>query len=108
MPSHPAEPVLSYQTLKVLRIFADNPNDSFAGSDIAKVTKILSGVMYPMLMRLERARWLHSKWEGVDASSLGRPRKRLYRITPTGLRKTRAAFAELGLGAVVDQGGVAV
>jgi DNA-binding PadR family transcriptional regulator len=64
--------------------------------------------MYPILMRLERVRWLHSKWERLDASSLGWPRKRLYRITPTGLRKTRVAFADLGLGSTVDQDEVAV
>ena len=88
-------PNLSYQTLQVLRIFLSNPNASYAGSDIAKTTSIMSGVLYPILLRLERANWLASKWEAATATELGRPRKRLYRLTPEGQREARDAFANL-------------
>lgn len=88
-------PKLSYQTLQVLRIFLSNPNIPYAGSDIAKTTSIVSGVLYPILLRLERANWLTSKWEARTAADLGRPRKRLYRLTPKGLREARDAFANL-------------
>jgi PadR family transcriptional regulator, regulatory protein PadR len=94
MPTKSA-PKLSYQTLQVLRIFLDNPNGSYAGSDIAKTTGIMSGVLYPILLRLEGAKWLGSKWEAEAATELGRPRKRLYRLTPKGRREARDAFANL-------------
>jgi PadR family transcriptional regulator PadR len=89
------DPRLSHQTLRVLRTFMERPQERFAGSEILKQTGMLSGTLYPILMRLERAGWLESEWEQLDASEAGRPRKRLYRLSSTGYNKTMAAFAEL-------------
>jgi PadR family transcriptional regulator, regulatory protein PadR len=91
------DPRLSHQTLKVMRLFLERPKDSLAGSDIWKKTGILSGTTYPILMRLERAGWLESRWEVLDPSEAGRPRKRLYRLTGTGYNKTRQALAALSV-----------
>ena len=91
------EPRLTHQTLKVLRMFLDRPSRQFAGSDIAKETEMLSGTLYPILMRLEEAQWLESEWEQLDPSEAGRPRKRLYRITGLGQRKAYEAFSEIGI-----------
>ena len=73
------DPRLSHQTLRVLRVFLDKPREGLAGSDIWRETKIFSGTLYPILMRLEKAGWLESWWEELDPSEAGRPRKRLYR-----------------------------
>jgi PadR family transcriptional regulator, regulatory protein PadR len=73
----------------------EHPKDSLAGSDICKQTGMLSCTLYPLLMRLERARWLTSQWETLNPSDAGRPRKRFYRLTGLGYRKARAALAEL-------------
>ena len=91
------EPRLSHQTLRVLRLFDEQPNLSLAGSDISKQTGMLSGTLYPILMRLERARWLESEWEKIDEGEAGRPRRRFYSLTGLGHNKSRAALAELGV-----------
>jgi PadR family transcriptional regulator, regulatory protein PadR len=79
----------------------ERPQERLAGSDILKRIGMLSGTLYPILMRLERAGWLESEWEQLDASEAGRPRKRLYRLSANGYNKTKAALAEL----VVPVGG---
>jgi PadR family transcriptional regulator, regulatory protein PadR len=90
------EPRMSHQTLRVLKQF-DAPSIKLAGSDIAKLTGMLSGTIYPILMRLERANWLCSEWEEIEPRNAGRPRRRLYRLTGLGYNKSRAAFSELGM-----------
>lgn len=91
------DPRLSHKGLQVLRVFMERPQESFAGSDIWRRTGVMTGTLYPILMRLERARWLESKWEQLDPSEAGRPRKRLYRLTAHGYNKANAALAQLGV-----------
>jgi PadR family transcriptional regulator PadR len=91
------DPRLSHQTLRVMSVFIERPKDSLAGSDIWKQTGMLSGTLYPILMRLERAGWLKSRWEVLETSEAGRPRKRLYSLTGVGYNKTRNALGELGV-----------
>jgi DNA-binding PadR family transcriptional regulator len=92
-------------TLKVLALFLTHRTDEIAGSEIAKNTKLASGTLYPILLRLENAGWLKSKWETEDPRDLGRPRRRLYRLTGEGARSAQAAFKEIsvGTGALVWQ-----
>jgi PadR family transcriptional regulator, regulatory protein PadR len=90
-----AEPRLSAQTLKVLAIAISSPQEELSGAWIARATKLQSGTLYPILMRLEKAGWLMSRWEDGDPRELGRPRRRLYRITGLGSKKAKAAFDEL-------------
>ena len=47
------DPRLSHPTLRVLRLFAEQPALSLAGSEVSKQTGMLSGTIYPILMRLE-------------------------------------------------------
>ncbi|SRR5258706_12123568 len=90
------DPRLSQQTLRVLALFTD-PSCRLAGSDISKRTRMLSGTMYPILLRLERAGWLKSEWEELEPRDLQRPRRRFYSLTGLGYNKSRAALAELGV-----------
>jgi|SRR5664279_597293 PadR family transcriptional regulator PadR len=90
------DPRLSQQTLRVLALFTD-PSCRLAGSDIARQIQMLSGTMYPILLRLERAGWLKSEWEDLEPRDAGRPRRRFYSITGLGYNKSRAALAELGV-----------
>jgi DNA-binding PadR family transcriptional regulator len=69
--------------------------DGVSGAQIGRETELASGTLYPILLRLEQAGWLKSQWEDGDPSELGRPRRRLYRITGVGFRKAKAAFREL-------------
>jgi DNA-binding PadR family transcriptional regulator len=89
------EPRLTAQTLKVLGILMSSGTEEVSGVEIARVTKLASGTLYPILFRLERSRWVTSHWESKDPSELGRPRKRLYKITGLGIRKAKLAFAEI-------------
>jgi PadR family transcriptional regulator, regulatory protein PadR len=89
------DPRLSHQTLRVLKVFLDGPKAGLAGSDIWRELGLFTGTVYPILLRLEGANWLRGDWEKLPANELGRPRKRIYKLTPTGYNKARAALAEL-------------
>jgi len=90
---------MSLQTLRVLESFLDNPAEQLSGADVQRRTGLQSGTLYPILLRLEAAGWFVSRWESADPSSAGRPRRRLYRLTPTGLARASAVFASFGRGA---------
>jgi DNA-binding PadR family transcriptional regulator len=86
---------LTVPTLRVLSAVLSAMPDQIAGSEVASVTKLSSGTLYPILLRLEEAGWLHSQWEQGDAAVLGRPRRRLYKLTAAGLNHARLAFREV-------------
>lgn len=77
-------PRLSYQGLLVLRAFLDRPRKELCGADLMKIANFSSGTLYPILLRFEKYRLLESEWEDVDPEAAGRPRRRLYKITPHG------------------------
>jgi DNA-binding MarR family transcriptional regulator len=89
---------MSLQTLRVLESFLENPTASLSGADVHQQCGIASGTLYPILLRLESAGWFTSRWESVDPSSVGRPRRRLYRLTSTGLRRASEVFASFNRG----------
>jgi PadR family transcriptional regulator PadR len=89
---------MSLQTLKVLEAFLADPTLSLSGADVHQQSKIPSGTLYPILLRLESAGWFVSRWESVDPSAVGRPRRRLYRLTSTGLRRASEVFATFNRG----------
>jgi PadR family transcriptional regulator PadR len=90
---------LSERGLRVLRFLIDRPRVSRSGAEIAKATGTGSGTLYPMLARLEAAKWLTSRWEDVNPREVGRPRRRLYMLTGVGQRRAREALAGLQIGA---------
>ena len=89
---------MSLQTLRVLEAFLENPTDPLSGADVQKRGHLSSGTLYPILLRLESAGWLVSRWEQVDPATVGRPRRRLYRLTSSGLRRTSEVFATFSRG----------
>jgi DNA-binding PadR family transcriptional regulator len=89
---------MSLQTLRVLEAFLESPAEQLAGADIQKRTGLASGTLYPILLRLEGAGWFVSRWETIDPAAAGRPRRRLYRLTPNGLARASAVFASFGRG----------
>jgi PadR family transcriptional regulator len=89
---------MSLQTLRVLDAFLENPADELAGADVQKRSGLASGTLYPILLRLESAGWFISRWEIIDPSSVGRPRRRLYRLTQDGLARAGEVFASFGRG----------
>jgi hypothetical protein len=89
---------MSLQTLRVLEAFLESPAEQLAGADVQRRTGLASGTLYPILLRLEGAGWFVSCWETIDPAAAGRPRRRLYRLTPTGLTRASAVFASFGRG----------
>lgn len=89
---------ISLQTLRALEAFLENPAEELSGSDVQKRSALASGTLYPILLRLESAGWFLSRWESIDPASAGRPRRRLYRLTPSGLTRASEIFASLGRG----------
>jgi PadR family transcriptional regulator, regulatory protein PadR len=89
---------MSLQTMRVLEAFLDDPTVEKSGADVQKLSAIASGTLYPILLRLESAGWFVSRWEDVDPAEVGRPRRRLYRLTHTGLTRAKEVFATLSFG----------
>jgi len=89
---------MSLQTLQVLETFLENPAAQLSGADVQKHCRLASGTLYPILLRLESAGWFVSRWEAIDPASAGRPRRRLYRLTPGGLARASEVFASFGRG----------
>jgi len=80
------EPALTKQTMLVLSILIAHP-DGIAGSVLAAESHLASGSLYPILIRLETAGLIRSEWEGGEQGE--KPRRRLYAITPLGVRRAR-------------------
>ena len=80
------------QTLRLLQVFAAAPDEPRYGLELMEHTGLRSGTVYPALRRLEVNGWLVSREEDVDASAAGRPARRLYHLTPTGLAGTLEAL----------------
>jgi PadR family transcriptional regulator, regulatory protein PadR len=89
---------MSLQTLRVLEAFLESPAEELSGTDVQKRGGLASGTLYPILLRLESAGWFVSRWEAVDPASVGRPRRRLYRLTPNGLARASEVFASFSRG----------
>lgn len=92
------EPRITLQAMRVLNAFLVDVHEELAGSDVARVSALASGTLYPILLRFESAGWLKSRWEDLDPAQAGRPRRRLYRFTPNGLARANAILGEFGRG----------
>lgn len=81
----------SVQTLSVLAALCTEPAEWRHGYGIAKDTGLKSGSLYPILIRLADRGVVEARWE--EEQPAGRPRRHLYRLTPEGLARARAALA---------------
>jgi PadR family transcriptional regulator PadR len=84
---------LSPQTVSLLEALCETPSEWHYGYDLSRRTRLKSGTLYPILMRLAESEWLETKWEHAEEN--GKPRH-LYRLTAEGRRKARAAVRESG------------
>jgi len=81
---------LSSQTATVLRLFLQEPDKFRFGLEIVREAGLKSGLLYPILHRLEDRGLLTSVWEEMDiAVAEHRRPRRLYR-----LKKSRLSEAE--------------
>ncbi|GAB1641761.1 PadR family transcriptional regulator [Krasilnikovia sp. MM14-A1259] len=77
----------------VLQVLLVRPTHEMYGLQICEAAGLPSGTIHPILARLEKLEWLESRWEDVDPSLSGRPRRRYYKLSPDGAEKATAALA---------------
>jgi PadR family transcriptional regulator, regulatory protein PadR len=82
---------LSAQTLSLLAALAAEPSAWRHGYDLAAETGLMSGTLYPILVRLADRKVVEARWE--EGEPAGRPRRHLYRLTGDGLATATAALA---------------
>jgi DNA-binding PadR family transcriptional regulator len=80
---------------RVLRVFLENPAQPHYGYELMQATGFPSGKLYPMLAKLQAGGWLTKEREDIDPSVVGRPPRRLYRLSPEGTRAAREELAAL-------------
>ena len=84
-------------TENVVAVFStmlERPNKPWYGLELANHADIGSATIYSVLTRLERVGFLEASWETVDPREAGRPRRRLYSLTPSGARAGRKMVQE--------------
>ncbi len=79
--------------LSVAMALMDDPLGQHWGYELTKRANIRSGVLYPVLRRMEEQGWLEDGWEDPETVK-GRPPRRYYELTDGG----RAA-----LGGMLDE-----
>jgi PadR family transcriptional regulator PadR len=87
------QPNTSPQTLRVLRLLLEEPTAWHYGYEISQRTRLSSGTLYPILIRLADQGWLETRW--VEPQRQGRPARHTYRLTQVGPRAA-AALATRG------------
>jgi PadR family transcriptional regulator, regulatory protein PadR len=83
----------SKQTLAVLSALAEKPTEWHYGYALSRETQLMSGTLYPILMRLEQRGWLETMWETPqpgEGKRAGHLPRHMYRLTANG----RAAALE--------------
>jgi PadR family transcriptional regulator PadR len=79
--------------LEVLLQAFDSRADDLHGWAIMKATKRSGPTVYGVLDRLEDTGWISGRWEDENPER-GKPRRRLYGITPTGVAGARELLRE--------------
>lgn len=85
---------MTVQTLRILSVMLQNPEEDWYGLQLCRATAIKPGTAYPILLRLLQAGWLTRHEERIDSSAAKRPARALYRFTPDGLEKAQLALDE--------------
>lgn len=83
---------LSIQMLRLASALLEDPDAPRYGLELSKSAGLKTGTIYPSLARMERAGWVESSWEAEPPEELGRPRRRLYRLTGSGELTLRQAI----------------
>ena len=83
------------RTLEVMLFFAARSRKEFSGYDLSKALGIASGTLYPLLVKMEGAGLLYSRWEDGDPQKMGRPRRRYYRINGQGIRAVTTRMRDI-------------
>jgi PadR family transcriptional regulator, regulatory protein PadR len=83
------------QLLKVLEALLDAPDQESHGWPLQTATGLGGPSVYRNLERCLEAGMVTSRWE--DSTESGKPRRRLYKLTPTGAVRARTLLAQRGV-----------
>jgi PadR family transcriptional regulator PadR len=92
---------MSDQTLALINVLLEQPRKWRHGYDLSRDTRLKSGTLYPILMRLCERGLLESKWE--ESSEPGRPPRHMYKLTSAGgvlAREQSAAIQSVTTGRI--------
>ena len=73
---------------QVLATLLDRAGSWSYGYDLAKITGVKSGTLYPLLIRLEERGLLETEWQ--PPAEPGRPPRHIYKLTAAGVEVARA------------------
>jgi len=76
-------------TRVILALYADIHVGRSYGYELMRRTKLMSGSLYPILARLQTTGLVEKEWEDLN-EAVGRPPRRYYKLTGTGVRKAEA------------------
>jgi PadR family transcriptional regulator PadR len=82
----------SAHTMSVLNLLVEQPRSWQYGYELAQLTQLKSGTLYPILMRLCDRKLLESKWQ--PSSNQGRPPRHMYRLTASGIVFAKEQMAD--------------
>jgi PadR family transcriptional regulator PadR len=80
---------MTTERIRVLAEMLGDPGAEWYGLELSKRSHLKPGTIYPILDRLLKADWVERRWEAIDPTVEGRPRRRLYRLTPHGATQAR-------------------
>lgn len=75
--------------LALLAVLSERPREWRHGYDLMKETALLSGTLYPLLMRMSEQGLVEAEWR--EPAQPGRPPRHAYRLTTEGLALAQAA-----------------
>src|SRR3954468_10464483 len=78
----------SKQMLLLLATLSERASQWRHGYDLMKETGLLSGTLYPLLMRMTEQGLVEAEW--LEPAQPGRPARHAYRLTASGLALARA------------------
>lgn len=78
--------------LALLEALSVRPREWRHGYDVMKETGLLSGTLYPLLMRMREQGLVEAEWRAP--AQPGRPARHAYRLTAAGLALAQAAQEE--------------
>lgn len=88
----------SPSTLKILTALLIKKYEPHYGYALMKETKLKSGTLYPILMRLTERGYLKAEWD--NSNPTGRPPRQHYKLTPLGINYARGAKATISIPAM--------
>lgn len=73
--------------IALLRLLSDRPQEWRHGYELMKQAGLLSGTLYPLLMRMGDQGLVEAQWQ--EPTQPGRPPRHAYRLTGKGLELAR-------------------